>query len=122
MAEFSGGAKPALCGHAVHRKVVTTAMKHAQCEHGAAVTLVGRFAELELTRFRRRCRGERKKEAPNAKNPSTIRAGVSAPDHRVGAHGGARLRSWPVNSRLQPMRSVNGSSRPDSMKVCAATG
>src|SRR5260370_347421 len=42
---------------------------------------------VELTRFRRRCWGERKKEAPNAKNPSTIRAGVSAPNHRVGAHG-----------------------------------
>src|SRR5713101_2834982 len=42
---------------------------------------------LELTRFRRRCWGERKKEAPNAKNPSTIRAGVTAPNHRVGAHG-----------------------------------
>jgi hypothetical protein len=42
------------------------------------------FHELELTRFRR---GERKKEAANAKNPSTIRAGVSAPNHRVGAHG-----------------------------------
>jgi hypothetical protein len=44
-------------------------------------------AGLELTRFRRRCWGERKKEVPNAKNPSTIRAGVSAPNHRVGAHG-----------------------------------
>jgi transposase-like protein len=42
---------------------------------------------VELTRFRRRCWGERKKEVPNAKNPSTIRAGVSAPNHRVGAHG-----------------------------------
>ncbi len=31
---------------------------------------------MELTRFRRRCWGERKKEARNAKNPSTIRAGV----------------------------------------------
>src|SRR5260370_27062786 len=53
---------------------------------------------LELTRFRRRCWGERKKEAANAKNPSTIRAGVSAPNHRVGARGapdravGARVR------------------------------
>src|SRR5216684_4185225 len=43
---------------------------------------------VELTRFRRRCWGERKTEAPNAKNPSTIRAGVSAPNHRVGALGG----------------------------------
>jgi hypothetical protein len=31
---------------------------------------------LKLTRFRRRCRGERKKEVPNAENPSTIRAGI----------------------------------------------
>ena len=51
-----------------------------------------------MTRFRRRCWGERKKEVPNAKNPSTIRAGVSAPHHRVGALGapdravGARVR------------------------------
>src|SRR5260370_1473156 len=43
--------------------------------------------DLELTRFRRRCWGERKKEVPNAKKPSTIPAGVSAPTHRVGARG-----------------------------------
>ena len=30
--------------------------------------------------------------------------------------------SWRVSSRLQPMRFGNGSSRPDSMKDCAATG
>ena len=42
---------------------------------------------VELTRFRRGCWGERKKEVPNAKNPSTICAGVSAPNHRAGARG-----------------------------------
>jgi hypothetical protein len=31
---------------------------------------------MELTGFGRRCWGERKKEVPNAKNPSTIRTGV----------------------------------------------
>jgi hypothetical protein len=38
---------------------------------------------LELTRLGRRCWGERKKEVLNAKNPSTIRAGVSAANHRL---------------------------------------
>ena len=40
---------------------------------------------LDLTRFRRRCWGKRKKEFPNAKNASTICAGIPAPDHRAGA-------------------------------------
>lgn len=34
---------------------------------------------LEVTRFGGRCWGGRKKEVPNAKNPSTVGAGVSAP-------------------------------------------
>src|SRR5947209_3664911 len=42
---------------------------------------------LELTRFCRRCWGERKEEVPNAKNPSTIRTGVPAANHRAGALG-----------------------------------
>jgi len=35
-----------------------------------------------LTRFRRRCWGKRKKEVSNARNASTVRAGVPATDHR----------------------------------------
>jgi hypothetical protein len=63
---------------------------------------------LELTRFRRQCWGERKKEAPNAENPMhhTRRSiGTASSSWRA---RGARSRSWPVSSRLQPMRSVNG--------------
>jgi hypothetical protein len=41
--------------------------------------------EVDLTRFRRRCWGKRKKEFPHAKNPSTICAGIPAPNHRAGA-------------------------------------
>jgi putative transposase len=36
---------------------------------------------VELTRFRRGCWGERKKENPHATNPSAIPAGVPAPHH-----------------------------------------
>ena len=38
--------------------------------------------QLDLTRFRRRCWGKRKKEVSNARNASTVRAGVPATDHR----------------------------------------
>jgi IS5 family transposase len=44
-------------------------------------------SELELTRSRRRCWGESKKEDPNAKNPCTICGGISAPDYRAGTRG-----------------------------------
>jgi hypothetical protein len=43
--------------------------------------------DLDLTRFRRRCWGKRKKEAPNARNTSTVCAGVPATNHRVGPRG-----------------------------------
>jgi putative transposase len=36
---------------------------------------------LDLTRFRRRCWGESKKEAPNARNPPAISPGVPPADH-----------------------------------------
>ena len=37
-----------------------------------------------MTRFGRRCWGETKKEEPDARNPSTVPAGIPAADHRAG--------------------------------------
>src|SRR5579864_8466949 len=45
------------------------------------------MARLDLTRFRRRCWGKRKKEVSNARNASTVRAGVPATNHRAGPRG-----------------------------------
>ena len=47
--------------------------------------------QLDLTRFRRRCWGKRKKEVSNARNASTVRAGIPATDHRAGPRRGARF-------------------------------
>ena len=69
---------------------------------------------LELTRFRRRCWGERKKEIPHATNPSTISAGVPAANHRTGARwtedraAGARVRTL---SQRDPQMDQAGSTR-----------
>jgi hypothetical protein len=54
---------------------------------GLTVPVAGVVTALELIRFRRGCWGERKQESPKAKNPSTICAGIPAPNHRAGARG-----------------------------------
>jgi transposase len=61
---------------------------------------------MDLTRFRRRCWGERGKEVPNAANPSTISAGVPAANRRVGALGTKDRR---VSARVRP--SANAISK-----------
>jgi hypothetical protein len=66
---------------------------------------------LDLTRFRRRCWGRRKKEVSNARNASTVRAGVPATDHRavprgaLGSGAGARVRA--VSQRHPQLGEAN---------------
>jgi hypothetical protein len=78
-------------------------------------------ARLELTRFRGRCWGERKKEVSNAANTSAIRAGIPAP-HIELASRGARFQE--LAREFEPSANAirKESGRPDSMKVCAGTG
>jgi len=71
--------------------------------------------DLDSTCFNRRywAKGRRRPPMPKTHPPY-------APEYRRRtielARTGARLRNYPVSSRLQPMRSDNVSSRPDSMK------
>jgi hypothetical protein len=52
-----------------------------QTEGGVKMADICRKHGVELTRFGGRCLGERKREECNAKNPSTVRAGIPAPSH-----------------------------------------
>ena len=97
------------------------ASSDADCDGALSVPEDAGELRMELTRFRRRCWGERKKEIPNATNPSTISAGVPAANHRTGARWTEDRASWRASSNPQPTRSANGSSRQRSMRVCAAT-
>jgi hypothetical protein len=65
-----------------------------------------RLLGVELTRFRTWCWGQSKKDVPDAKNPSTIRVGIAAPNHRAGARSidERNPASRPRPHRLSEMR------------------